>query len=74
MCKKEFYAFNFALILRQFPGKAVKIQIGQGGDFFLYGRGIILSLGFIYRSRISVFCLLQESLILHAWERFRKII
>jgi len=31
LCKKEFYAFNFALILRQFPGKAVKIRLDQGG-------------------------------------------
>ena len=47
LCKKEFYTFNFALIFHQFLGKAVKIWIGEGGDFFLYGTGIILSLGFI---------------------------
>jgi len=49
LCKKEFYTCNFALIFHQFLGKAVKVWIGEGGDFFLYGTGIILPLGFIER-------------------------
>ena len=42
---------------------------GQDENFYEINR-----VCFYFRSRISVLCLLQESLLLHDWGRFRKII